>query len=141
MFDRRNSGQINFDDFGALWKYIIDWKKCFLSFDKDQSGNIDKSELQTALRTFGYSLSDNLVSTLVRKFDRHGNGTILFDDFIQCCVVLQVRFGLFNKCSIISIFFLFQTLTAAFRKYDTDQDGFINIHYEQFLDMVVSLKM
>lgn len=63
-----------------------------MSFDKDQSGNIDKPELQTALRTFGYSLSDNLVNTLVRKFDRHGQGTILFDDFIQCCVVLQVNF-------------------------------------------------
>lgn len=101
MFDRRNSGQINFDDFGALWKYIIDWKKCFLSFDKDRSGNIDKSELQTALRTFGYSLSDSLVSTLVRKFDRHGNGTILFDDFIQCCVVLQVSFCLFTLYKIL----------------------------------------
>lgn len=90
MFDRHNKGQISFDDFGALWKYVIDWQKCFKSFDRDQSGNIDKSELKIALQTFGYSLSDNLINILVKKFDRHGNGTILFDDFIQCCMVLQV---------------------------------------------------
>jgi len=36
---------------------------------------------------------------------------------------------------------LLQTLTAAFRQYDTDQDGIITIHYEQFLSMVFSLKV
>ena len=28
---------------------------------------------------------------LITKFDKSGMGAILFDDFIQCCVVLQVR--------------------------------------------------
>ncbi|KAI5716098.1 hypothetical protein M8J76_000967 [Diaphorina citri] len=32
-------------------------------------------------------------------------------------------------------------LMIAFRSYDTDQDGVITIHYEQFLDMVFSLKI
>ncbi|KAF5277863.1 hypothetical protein FQA39_LY06015 [Lamprigera yunnana] len=116
MFDRQNRGAINFEDFGALWRYVTDWQKCFRSFDRDNSGNIDKQELSNALRSFGYRLSDSLVSNLVRKFDRHGSGTILFDDFIQCSVVLY-------------------TLTHAFRQYDTDQDGVITIHYEQFLNM------
>ncbi|KAF5286416.1 hypothetical protein FQR65_LT12597 [Abscondita terminalis] len=122
MFDRQNRGSINFEDFGALWRYVTDWQKCFRSFDRDNSGNIDKHELANALRSFGYRLSDGLVGTLVRKFDRHGHGTILFDDFIQCCVVLY-------------------TLTHAFRQYDTDQDGVITIHYEQFLNMVFNLKI
>lgn len=90
MYDRDNRGTISFQDFGALWKYVSDWEKCFRSFDRDNSGNIDREELKTALSTFGYRLSDNLISTLVRKFDRHGRGTILFDDFIQCCIILQV---------------------------------------------------
>ncbi|XP_975592.2 programmed cell death protein 6 isoform X3 [Tribolium castaneum] len=122
MFDRANRGQVSFEDFGALWKYVTDWQNCFRSFDRDNSGNIDRNELKTALTTFGYRLSDGLVSTLVRKFDRHGNGTILFDDFIQLCIILY-------------------TLTAAFRQHDTDQDGVITIHYEQFLSMVFSLKI
>lgn len=101
MFDRHNQGQVSFEDFGALWKYVTDWQNCFRSFDRDSSGNIDREELKTALTTFGYRLSDSLISTLVRKFDRHGNGTILFDDFIQCCIVLYVSIVTiaFLKCS------------------------------------------
>ena len=43
-----------------------------------------------ALTSFGYRLSDNFYFTLIRKFDRTGRGNIAFDDFIQCCVVIQV---------------------------------------------------
>lgn len=139
MFDRRNMGQVSFDDFGALWKYVTDWQNCFRSFDRDNSGNIDRNELKTALVTFGYRLSDNLINILIRKFDRHGNGTILFDDFIQCCIILYVSHNI--AIIIYLIWFLFQTLTASFRQHDTDQDGVITIHYEQFLTMVFSLKI
>lgn len=41
----------------------------------------------------GYRLSDNFVDLLVRKFDRKGRGCVAFDDFIQCCVYLQVHFS------------------------------------------------
>lgn len=90
MFDKSNTGTISFDDFGALWKYITDWQNCFRSFDKDGSGNIDRNELRAALQTFGYNLSDATVTTMLQKFDRHGKGTVLFDDFIQCCIMLNV---------------------------------------------------
>ena len=46
MFDRDNSGAIEFNEFMALWKYIMDWEKTFRSYDKDNSGGIDKEELQ-----------------------------------------------------------------------------------------------
>ncbi|XP_070070465.1 programmed cell death protein 6 isoform X2 [Drosophila takahashii] len=117
-----SNGTVSFQDFGALWKYVTDWQNCFRSFDRDSSGNIDKTELKTALTSFGYRLSDHLINVLLRKFDRFGRGTILFDDFIQCCIVLY-------------------TLTTAFRQHDTDMDGIITIHYEQFLSMVFSLKI
>ncbi|XP_041355884.1 programmed cell death protein 6-like isoform X2 [Gigantopelta aegis] len=121
MFDRDQSGTINFQEFSALWKYVTDWQQCFRSYDRDNSGSIDKNELKNALTSFGYRLSDRFYDILVKKFDRQGRGTIAFDDFIQCCVVLQ-------------------TLTGSFRLYDTDQDGWIQITYEQFLTMVFSLK-
>lgn len=94
MFDKENRGAVSFQDFGALWKYVTDWQNCFRSFDADNSGNIDRNELKTALTSFGYRLSDNLISVLIRKFDRFGRGTILFDDFIQCCIILYV--GIFR---------------------------------------------
>lgn len=90
MFDKDNSGTINFDEFGALWKYVTDWQNCFRSFDRDNSGTIDRGELTTALTTFGYRLSPATIELMVKKFDRIGQGTIAFDDFIQLCVALHV---------------------------------------------------
>ncbi|XP_070574730.1 programmed cell death protein 6-like [Ptychodera flava] len=121
MFDRQHNGTINFQEFGSLWKYITDWQNTFRSYDRDNSGFIDKNELKTALNSFGYRFSDFFYDMLVRKFDRRGRGDIAFDDFIQCCVVIQ-------------------TLTSAFRQYDTRMAGQITISYEQFLTMVFSVK-
>jgi len=42
---------------------------------------------------------------------------------------------------IADLYFIFQTLTSAFRQHDTDQDGVIQIHYEQFLQMVLNTKV
>ena len=110
MFDRDRSGAINFQEFGALWKYVTDWQSTFKSYDRDNSGSIDRNELKTgekvgpsllcffnrpeitALTNFGFRLSDQLYDLLVRKFDRSGRGCVSFDDFIQCCVVLQASF-------------------------------------------------
>ena len=110
MFDRDHTGTINFNEFGSLWKYVQDWQTTFRSYDRDNSGSIDKNELKTglpvalcwvmnlnfisvpaALTSFGYRLSDRFYDLLIRKFDRTGRGTVAFDDFIQCCVVIQVR--------------------------------------------------
>ncbi|KAK9294430.1 hypothetical protein QLX08_010952 [Tetragonisca angustula] len=93
--------------------------------DPDSSGMFDKNQKGTvSFEEFGalWKLSDQIIDTLIRKYDRAGRGTIYFDDFIQCCVVLY-------------------TLTSAFRQLDTDLDGVITIHYEQFLGMVFNLKI
>ena len=38
----------------------------------------------------GYRLSERFYDILIKKFDRSGRGNVAFDDFIQCCVVMQV---------------------------------------------------
>jgi len=121
MFDHDHTGTIGFHEFSGLWKYVTDWQNTFRTYDRDNSGSIDKNELKNALTSFGYRLSDRFFTMLVRKFDRTNRGTIAFDDFIQCCVVLQ-------------------TLTNSFRKHDTQQSGWINVSYEDFLTMVFSVR-
>lgn len=49
MFDRDLNGTINFHEFAALWKYITDWQNTFRTYDKDNSGQIDKNELKTGI--------------------------------------------------------------------------------------------
>lgn len=121
IFDKNQNGVIDFNEFAALWQYVTDWQKTFRSYDTDNSGSIDKNELKTALTSFGYRLPDRIYNMLMKKFDRSDRGSILFDDFIQCCVILQ-------------------TLTSAFRQYDHNLNGWITVSYEQFLTMVYSLK-
>lgn len=121
IFDRNMTGTINFHEFGALWKYVCDWQETFKSFDKDNSGAIDRDELKQALTAFGYRLSDRFYEMLIRKFDRSATGAIRFDDFIQCCVVIQ-------------------TLTSSFQHFDTNRNGWITINYEQFLTLAISLR-
>ncbi|XP_046366699.1 programmed cell death protein 6-like [Haliotis rufescens] len=118
MFDKDRSGTIDVGEFSALWKYIQDWKNCFDGFDTDRSGNIDAQELSNAFRTFGYNLSPSFCDMVIRVFDRKGIRSINFDDFIQTCVMLK-------------------TLTDKFRVKDTQQQGIININYEEFLEMVL----
>lgn len=72
MFDRNHKGQLNFEEFKQLWRYIEDWRKCFISFDQDKSNNINKDELKTALTTFGYQLSDSFYDLLLSKFFKTG---------------------------------------------------------------------
>uniref|UniRef100_A0A8C7Z3G0 Programmed cell death 6 n=1 Tax=Oryzias sinensis TaxID=183150 RepID=A0A8C7Z3G0_9TELE len=115
-----NKGGVNFNEFAGVWKYITDWQNIFRTYDRDNSGFIDKNELKQALTGFGYRLSDQFYGTLIDKFDRQRKGQVAFDDFIQCCIVLQ-------------------RLTDVFRRYDTDQDGWIQVSYEQYLSMVFNV--
>ncbi|XP_063778873.1 programmed cell death protein 6 isoform X1 [Pseudophryne corroboree] len=137
MFDRECKGGVNFTEFTGVWKYITDWQNIFRAYDRDNSGLIDKNELKQALSSFAvqdraefltmsatklpsYRLTDQFYEILIRKFDRQRKGQIAFDDFIQCCTVLQ-------------------KLTDVFRRFDTDQDGWIHVSYEQYLSMVFNV--
>ncbi|XP_077365480.1 programmed cell death protein 6 isoform X1 [Festucalex cinctus] len=53
MFDREKKSGVNFNEFAGVWKYITDWQNIFRTYDRDNSGFIDKSELRQALTGFG----------------------------------------------------------------------------------------
>lgn len=96
----------------------------------------------------GYRLSDQFYGTLIEKFDRQRKGQVAFDDFIQCCIVLQVVllkiFEILQRVGEIRLNFnclplCLQRLTDVFRQYDTDQDGWVQVSYEQYLSMVFNI--
>jgi len=126
IFDTDRSGTIGFNEFQGLWRYIKDWQGVFRHFDRDHSGSIDGHELASALNSFGYKLSPQLLSLVEQKYVASGPGSdygvqpgITFDRFVRACVVVK-------------------TLTEAFQAVDTDRDGWIQINYEQFMKIVLS---
>lgn len=90
MFDRDMNGTISYPEFTQLFGYVQRWMACFRQYDMDRSGAISSHEMQTALSSFGFRLSPQFINLLIRKFDRTRRGQIAFDDFIYCCVCLQV---------------------------------------------------
>lgn len=61
MFDRENKGGVNFNEFAGVWKYITDWQNIFRTYDRDNSGFIDKNELRQALTGFGEQQSMRVI--------------------------------------------------------------------------------
>nr|XP_036871430.1 programmed cell death protein 6 isoform X2 [Manis javanica] len=60
MFDRENKAGVNFSEFTGVWKYITDWQNVFRTYDRDNSGMIDKNELKQALSDCGDPVSYHL---------------------------------------------------------------------------------
>jgi len=124
LFDTDHSGTINFNEFAGLWKYVNDWQGVFRHFDQDGSGSIDGRELRRALSNFGYNLSNHTLNIIEQRYavppDEYGRPVgITFDRFVRACVAVK-------------------TLTEAFQRVDTDRDGWINVNYDQFINMALS---
>ena len=118
MFDRNKDGTIDVYEFEALWKYVQEWRKCFEKYDRDKTGKMNTMELHKALTDFGYALTPEFCNLCTRVFDRKDTRSMKFDDFIQCCVMINI-------------------LTDSFKKRDTQRSGVITVHYEDFLEMVL----
>ena len=64
--------------------------------------------------------------------------TMLFDNDVHILLAVNPK-PLSRHLSDMALSWL-QTLTSAFRTHDQDQDGWIQISYEQFLTLVFSLR-
>ncbi|KZT11409.1 EF-hand, partial [Laetiporus sulphureus 93-53] len=122
MFDTDRSGSIGFNEFCGLWKYIQDWQGVFRHFDRDRSGSIEGYELAEALRSFGYNLPPSILTLIEQKYASApvaaGYGGpppgITFDRFVRACVAVK-------------------SLTEAFKRADTNGDGWARLNYEDFM--------
>lgn len=95
MFDRDHSGTINFNEFSSLWKCVTDWQNCFRSFDRNNSGTIDRWELKNALTQLGYPVCDETLPSLMQRYGHYGSNNIHLDGFIHCCISLHVSYKFF----------------------------------------------
>ena len=61
---------------------------CFMGIDRDRSGSVDARELQQALVSFGYNLSPQALSVIMKRYAN--GGKIAFDSFVGLCVRLRL---------------------------------------------------
>lgn len=118
LFDRDQSGQIELNEFQALWNYITQWKSVFEQFDRDRSGSIDANELNTAFNQMGYRVTPQFSQLVIFRYDPLAKQRLTLDNFIQACVLLK-------------------TVTDTFRQKDAQMKGQITLSYEDFLTMVL----
>src|SRR5205823_5549418 len=98
----------------------------FLTFDQDNSGTIEIPELITAMKSFGFNISEQMLKKLVRKYEISHNKltsndlehTVSFDNFVQLCVSVK-------------------TLTDVFRTLDQTGTGWAKMNYEQFMEVIL----
>jgi Ca2+-binding EF-hand superfamily protein len=103
VFDTNRDGTISYREFQGLWKYIADWQRVFQEFDRDYSGTIDKEELTSALRGFGYNLSPFLIALIEQKYSSSpvtasgASSGITFDRFVRACVTVKTLTESFQR--------------------------------------------
>lgn len=125
MFDEDGDHAINFQEFKKLWSYLYDYREIFNQFDRDASGDINLSEFQRALRSFGYRLSGPCIKTIFAKYSRSSRSrrehVISFDKFVLACIHLL-------------------NITQSFKRFDYNRDGYANIGFEDYLVEVTMLR-
>jgi len=123
VFDKDKSGQVAFNEFGALVKFISSMKQAFQAYDRDRSGTIELHEVQQAVQQGGFQLSPQTLQTVYGKFLRNpvlnGQGKLKglnLEMFIQLCAFLGSARG-------------------TFMQYDYSRTGWIQINLDMFITM------
>jgi Ca2+-binding EF-hand superfamily protein len=89
--------------------------KVFTLFDKDNSGNIDSSELKDAMRALGIYVNKESLKRFMEKADKDGSGSIECAEFLSLMAELIEKRNPRGECE------------RAFRMYDDDDGGTIDL--------------
>lgn len=114
MLNRDQDARMGFNEFKELWSVLSHWKTTFIQYDRDRSGTVEPRELQAALTSWGYQLSQTALQIIVNRYST--NHRISFDDFVACAVRLR-------------------SLTEHFRRRDTSQQGVATFRYDDFIQV------
>jgi centrin-1 len=90
-------------------------RSAFELFDRDNSGNIDATELRDAMKALGIYLKRDAVKELMKTVDKDKSGSIEFEEFLT---LMQDKISSRNPLD---------ELKKAFRVYDEDDSGKISL--------------
>uniref|UniRef100_A0A0N4ZC33 G_PROTEIN_RECEP_F1_2 domain-containing protein n=1 Tax=Parastrongyloides trichosuri TaxID=131310 RepID=A0A0N4ZC33_PARTI len=98
---------------------IEQFKKYFNMFDKENKGYIRATQVGQILRTMGQAFEERDLKQLIKQFDADGSGEIEFEEFAAMVANFVVS-GEDNSG-------LEEELREAFRLYDKEGNGYINV--------------
>jgi len=88
IFDMDKTGNINPNEFVALYQFLCTVRESFQSFDRDRSGSLDWMELAGALQMLQMNLSPMALNALVAKFDPTRTGRLSLEAYTNVCLLL-----------------------------------------------------
>ncbi|OAF68769.1 hypothetical protein A3Q56_03463 [Intoshia linei] len=110
---KKKSSQHANDDYDKINEQdIIEYKKAFKMFDKDNDGSITMTELASVMVSIGQLLSKDELKTIINGLDKNGNGIIEFKEF----ALMMSKEKYFN----------IDDLKLVFNLFDKDRDGTID---------------
>ncbi|GBM41425.1 troponin C-like [Argiope bruennichi] len=93
-------------------------RKAFDMFDREKKGSIQTNMVATILRTLGQTFEEKDLKELIAEIDVDGSGELEFDEFLT----LTARYLVDEDSEAIQ-----EELREAFRMYDKDGKGYINV--------------
>ena len=87
-FDK--SGELGLEEFRILWGDIAIWAGAFKLYDKDNSGDLDQSELQNALKSGGFQVTRQMLGDIQKRYGDGKKNTITLENFLQVACKLKI---------------------------------------------------
>ena len=99
---------------------IEEYKIAFKEIDVDNSGSLDRLEIQSAMAKTGWNPSEKELDAILDEVDLDGNGTL---DFSEFCMLMSK-----NSSNLTD-----DELAEAFSTLDSDGSGFLDEEELRFL--------
>lgn len=120
VFDKNYTGNIDFNEYVLLNRFINQMQAAFLQADQDRSGFLDSREIFNAITGAGFQLTYPTIQSICQKYDTMRNGRITVDSFIQICAHLA-------------------GVRSIFEWNDTTRSGKVTLTYDQLSHITVHL--
>jgi len=91
VFDLNKNGNIDFDEYAALHKFLLNMQGLFQQQDKDHNGRLDSNEMASALTAGGFVMGPIAFQSLYRKYNQTGQGISMVEFLAVIAHVAQVR--------------------------------------------------
>eukprot|EP00756_Hemistasia_phaeocysticola_P009960 Hpha_TRINITY_DN14973_c1_g5::TRINITY_DN14973_c1_g5_i1::g.144668::m.144668 len=116
MHDRTARGELTYEDFMLLFRYVEKHRGQFQLLGPDERGVLSHQAVHKAITQTGYTLSRECFLSLMKKFDRWGYNGLPLDGFIELSIFIhnvKDTFAFYDKKRTGNVLFNFDAFTMA----------------------------